>query len=94
LLKFSKNLTLRKHPLLLIRPASEESAKTLCSSGTLPKGIVAAMIANLEIFGLSETAMKIAEEFMFLHDSNNPKLVRVKPHDLQEKKSLEILVAC
>ena len=81
--------------VLLIRPGSEETAKTSCSSGTLPKGIVVAMIANLEGVGLSETAMKIAEEFRFLHESNNPKPVRVKPHDLhKDEKIQENLADC
>jgi len=67
--------------VLLIRPGSEESASTACSSGTLPRGIVVALIANMEGVGLSETAMKIADEFRFLHNQNQPKPLRIKPED-------------
>ena len=76
--------------VLLIRPGSEEFVQTANASGTLPKGIVVAMIANQENVGLSETAMKIAGEFKFMLDVP-PSKPRAQAHDLDKLEGKDIV---
>ena len=76
--------------VLLIRPGSQEFVQTANASGTLPKGIVVAMIANQENVGLSETAMKIASEFKFMLDVP-PSKPRAQAHDLDKLEGKDIV---
>ena len=77
--------------VLLIRPGPEQSVRTANASGTLPKGIIVAMIANQENVGLSETAMKIAAEFKFMLDNEANAKPRAQAHDLDKLESKNIV---